>query len=228
MRALPGRETRSSLAQPASLSRSGLKEEQRSRILLATGELVAKRGFEAVTIALIVKRARVSYKTFYKHFANKEECFLELFDRTVAEIRGRIEARLAATPEAPWPEQVTLAIRTLFETFLAEPLIARAVVVEAPTVGPVIVERYQEAMNMLAPLLRRGRALNDEAAGLPPTLEVTLAGGVIWSAYQRLIVGEVDRIATLLPESVEFVLRPYLGPGEAAKWAAAAAAVGAA
>ena len=76
---------------------------------------------------------------------------------------------------------------------------------------------------MLAPLLRRGRELNAEAAGLPPTLEVRLAGGVLWSAYQRLIVGEVDRIATLLPESIEFVLRPYVGRDEAARWAEAAA-----
>jgi AcrR family transcriptional regulator len=222
MRALPGRESRSRSAEPPGLTRAGQKEEQRRRILLATGELVAKRGYEAVTIALIVKRAHVSYKTFYNHFANKEECFLELFDRTVEVIRERIDATLAESPEASWPEQVAIAIRTLFETFLAEPLIARAVVVEAPTVGPAITRRYQEAMNMLAPLLQRGREQSPEAAGLPPTLEVTLAGGVIWSAYQRLIVGEIDRIATLLPESIEFVLRPYVGRDEAARWAEAA------
>jgi AcrR family transcriptional regulator len=219
MRALPGRDSRSSLSDPVVLRRDNLNEEQRARILLAAGELVAKRGYEAVTIALIVKRAHVSYKTFYKHFANKEECFLEFFDRTMETIRGKIDAALGESGEAPWPEQVVLAVRTLFETFLSEPLIARAMVVEAPTVGPVIIERYQEAMNMLAPLLEQGRALSDEAEQLPPTLEVTLAGGVIWSAYQRLIVGEVDRIAALLPESVEFVLRPYLGRDEAARWA---------
>jgi AcrR family transcriptional regulator len=221
MRALPGREsrTRTSLSDPAALHRDNLKEKQRARILLATGELVAKRGYEAVTIALIVKRAHVSYKTFYKHFANKEECFLEFFDRTMEEIRGRIDAAPADSVDAPWPEQVVVAVRTLFETFLSEPLVARAIVVEAPTVGPVIIERYQEAMNMLAPLLKRGRAFSDEAEQLPPTLEVTLAGGVIWSAYQRLILGEVDRIAALLPESIEFVLRPYLGRDEAARWA---------
>jgi AcrR family transcriptional regulator len=220
MRALPGRESRSPVATPAVSSRGSVKQEQRKRILLATGELVAKRGYETVTIALIVKRARVSYKTFYNHFANKEECFLELFDRTVEQIRGTIDDRLDESGDADWAEQVAIAIRTLFETFLSEPLIARAIVVEAPTVGPVILKRYQEAMNMLAPLLRRGRESGAEAAALPPTLEVTLAGGVIWSAYQRLIVGEVDRIATLLPESVEFVLRPYLGREEAARRAA--------
>jgi AcrR family transcriptional regulator len=220
MRALPGSESRSGLSDSVALHRDNVKEEQRRRILLAMGELVAKRGYEAVTIALVVKRAHVSYKTFYKHFGNKEECFLELFDRTIEQLRERIDTRLGESADAPWAEQVVIAIRTLFEAFLAEPLIARAIVVEAPTVGPIILKRYQEAMNMLAPLLQRGRESGAEAAALPPTLEVTLAGGVIWSAYQRLIVGEADRIATLLPESVEFVLRPYLGQEEAARWAA--------
>ena len=42
---------------------------------------------------------------------------------------------------------------------------------------------------------------------------------MLWSAYQRLIVGEADRIEALLPEAIEFVLRPYLGEAEAARWA---------
>jgi hypothetical protein len=74
-------------------------------------------------------------------------------------------------------------------------------------------------MKALSPLLRHGRELGPAAAQLPETLEDTLAGGVLWSAYQRLIVGEVDRIEALLPEAIEFVLRPYIGEGEAARWA---------
>jgi hypothetical protein len=34
-----------------------------------------------------------------------------------------------------------------------------------------------------------------------------------------LIVGEVEEIEGLLPESTEFVLRPYLGAASAAQWA---------
>lgn len=72
MRALPGRASRTSLADPAAVTREGVKRDQRRRILRATGELVAKRGYNAVTVELIIKRARVSFKTFYVHFPNKE------------------------------------------------------------------------------------------------------------------------------------------------------------
>jgi AcrR family transcriptional regulator len=207
------------LADPAKVTRAGIKQDQRQRILRATGELVAKRGYNAVTVELIIKRARVSFKTFYLHFTNKEACFLELFDSVTVGAREATEAALAAEPDAPWPRQVVIALHALFETILGDPLIARATIVEAPTVGPVIAGRYQAVMNSLSPLFALGRKFNPAAEALPATLEDTLAGGVLWSAYQRLIVGEVDRIEALMPDAIEFVLRPYLGEAEAARWA---------
>jgi AcrR family transcriptional regulator len=219
MRALPGRASRTSL--PHGVTRATVKEDQRQRILRATAELVAERGYHAVTVELIVKHARVSFKTFYSHFSNKEECFIELFETVMAEARERMEAAVARERRsgAPWAQQVAAALRALFDVFLADPLVARASIVDAPTVGPVMIDRYQQAMSGLTPLLRQGRALVPDADELPPTLEDTLAGGLLWSAYQRLIVGEVDRIETLLPDAVIFVLRPYVGEREAAKWA---------
>lgn len=206
---------------PFGVTRATVKEDQRQRILRATGELVAERGYHAVTVELIVKHARVSFKTFYSHFANKEECFVELFETVMAEARERMEAAVEREREsgAPWPQQVAAALRALFDVFLADPLIARASIVDAPTVGPVMIDRYQGAMSGLTPLLRQGRELVPNANDLPPTLEDTLAGGLLWSAYQRLIVGEVDRIEALLPDAVVFILRPYVGEREAAKWA---------
>jgi AcrR family transcriptional regulator len=218
MRALPGRDSRASLEDsPARVTRDSVKADQRQRILRATGELVAKRGYNAVTVELIVKRAKVSYKTFYAHFSNKEEAFLELFDAVMAQTRAQIDAALVAEADAPWPQQVIAGLRALFNAFIADPLIARASIVEAPTVGPLIIERYEKAMTVISPLLRQGREAQPEE--LPATLEDTLAGGVLWSAYQRLIVGEAERIEALLPEAIEFVLRPYIGEAEAARWA---------
>jgi AcrR family transcriptional regulator len=203
-------------------TREGVKEDQRMRILRATGELVAKRGYNSVTVELIVKRAKVSFKTFYKHFPNKQATFLELFDLTVAETRADVNAALAAAQDASWPAQIVIALRTLFEAYRDDPLLARATIVEAPTVGPVILERYQDAMSGLVPLFRLGRGFDPEVGELPETLEETLSGGIVWSAYQRLIVGEADRIEALLPEAIEFVLRPYIGRAEASRWAATA------
>jgi AcrR family transcriptional regulator len=219
MRALPGRASRSSADAPVALTRENAHFDQRRRIIRATGELVAKRGYNDVTVEVIVKRAHVSFKTFYKHFPNKEACFLGVFESFVARSQEQIGAALAAEPKAAWPEQVVAALRALFELILAEPIIARACIVEGLTVSRALIPRYERSMRALSPLIRLGRDFNPEAAELPATLEDTLAGGVLWIPFQHLIAGEVERIEELLPEAVEFILRPYLGQKEAARWA---------
>jgi AcrR family transcriptional regulator len=217
MRALPGRESRVGVdAAPAAVTRSNAHRDQRRRILRAIAELVAKRGYADVTVELVVKRARVSYKTFYKHFAGKEECFKQLFDSAVGSTERAIGERLAAE-DGGWPDRVVIALGLWVERIAAEPLIARAVIVEAPTVGPSMLETYERVTKAFAPLFREGRALNPRGDELPETVEDTLSGSVVWSAYQRLIVGEADRLPELLPELIELVLRTYLGQAEAAR-----------
>jgi AcrR family transcriptional regulator len=217
MRALPGRQSRATPdAPPAAVTRTSAHADQRRRILRAVGELVAKRGYGDVSVELIVKRAHVSYKTFYKHFSGKEECFQALFDSAIRSSERTIRERLAAEPR-PWAEQVVLALSTLIERIVADPIIARAVIVETPTVGPRMHERYERATKALVPLFRAGRELNPRGADLPSTIEDTLAGSVFWSAYQRLIVGEAERLPELLPELIELVLRTYLGEAEASR-----------
>lgn len=203
-------------APPAAVTRSNAHADQRRRILRAVGELVAKRGYADVTVELIVKRAHVSYKTFYKHFSGKEECYIALFDSVLQSSERKVRERLAAE-QGPWAHQVAVALRSVVELIVADPIIARAVIVEAPAVGPGIRERYDRAVKALVPLFRAGRELNPRGAELPETIEDTLAGSVFWSAYQRLIVGEAERLPELLPEVTELVLRTYLGPVQATR-----------
>jgi AcrR family transcriptional regulator len=224
MRALPGRETRVAPdAPPAEVTRTSAHADQRRRILRSVGELVAERGYGDVTVELIVKRARVSYKTFYKHFAGKEQCFAALFDQTFDSIKAAVERQLAADSR-PWPEQVSLALRSFVASILADPVIARAVIVETPTVGPGLRARYEQATKAFAPLFREGRRLNPRGPELPETLEDTLSGSVFWSAYQRLIVGQADLLDDLLPDLIELVLHTYLGAEEAERIVRAEAA----
>jgi len=113
--------------------------------------------------------------------------------------------------------QVRLALGVFIELIVEDPIIARAVIVEAPTVGPGILDRYERSVRGFVPLFRAGRELNPRGKDLPPTIEDTLAGSVFWSAYQRLIVGQAERLRELLPELTELVLRTYLGQEEASR-----------
>jgi AcrR family transcriptional regulator len=198
------------------VTRESAHADQRRRILRSIGELVAKRGYADVTVELVVKRAHVSYKTFYKHFYGKEDCFIALFDSTVRDAERRI-ARGLETGADSWAERVVLALTIWIDGIVADPLIARSVIVEAPTAGPAMRERYERATKAFVPLFRAGRELNPRGAELPQTLEDTLSGSVFWSAYQRLVIGEAERLPEIMAGVIELVLRTYLGQAEAAR-----------
>ena len=68
-------------ASPACRGRSRLpvvavRASQRERLVRAVVAAVAQSGYPAVTVADIVRRARVSRAAFYTHFTDKEDCFL--------------------------------------------------------------------------------------------------------------------------------------------------------
>src|SRR6516164_1724305 len=58
------------------LPASHVRASQLERLRAATISAVAEAGYAAVTIADIVRRAKVSRAAFYAHFADKEDCFL--------------------------------------------------------------------------------------------------------------------------------------------------------
>lgn len=215
MRALPGKENRQPPG-PEPVSRDAAAADQRRRILEATAELIADRGYQETTMEEIVRRAKVGYNTFYKHFPDKEAAFLALLDaaieRTVASVEGAYQRE-----EGPWADRVGAALGALFADVAAHPDAARAVLVEAVAAGSDAAAKHEAALKRLAPLLRPGRELNPHRAELPQSLEETLAGGIVWVLGQRLIAGEADKLRGLLPETLEFVLRPYIGEEEAAR-----------
>lgn len=222
MRALPGRKSRTAgLDKPARVTRATVSGDQQERILRAATELVAKRGYADVSVELIVKRARVSFKTFYAHFKNKDAVFSKLFEDSFSAYEETAAA--AIDPEADWPDQVLAALDAFLTEVVADPALARACLVEAPTAGPEFLDRYEASLRALAALFRQGRSLSPRRDKLPSSLEETLAGSFLWSIYQRLIVGEVGEIEALLPSSAELVFRPYLGEAEARRLAAQAA-----
>jgi AcrR family transcriptional regulator len=186
---------------------------QRERILVATIELVAKRGYRGTSIDHIVKSARVGYAAFYELFEGKEECFCAAFDRVVEEAREQIAASVAVG--APWPEQVCAAINSLLELIAAEPFRARIVLTEAHTAGEAALRHHDGVLDQVALLLREGRTLGAGTSEPPPTLEEATVDGIVWLLNQRIVVGKVKNVDQLFPELALIVLEPYLGKAQA-------------
>jgi AcrR family transcriptional regulator len=215
VRALPGKENRQPPGREP-VSRDAAAADQRRRILEATAELIAEQGYQETTMEEIVRRARVGYKTFYKHYPDREAAFLALLEAATDYTVSHVEAAYERE-EGPWPDRVGAALGALFEDVAAHPEAAHAVLVEAVAAGSDAAAKHEAALKRLAKLLRPGRELNPRQAKLPESLEETLCGGVVWVLGQRLMAGEAGKLRGLLPETLEFLLRPYVGEEEAAR-----------
>ena len=199
-----------------------VSQNQRERILLATAELVAERGYQKTTIELIAKTSRVALVTFYEHFPSKEECFLAAFDESVAAAR-EVFAELL-NPEDPWQDQISAALEILLEMVVKEQARAKLCIVEAQAAGSAALGRYQGMLEGVAPKLREGREFNPRSSRLPDGLEVAIAGGIAWLVHQRLVAGKADELMALLPEMLQVTVTPYVGEVEAGRAADAAQA----
>jgi AcrR family transcriptional regulator len=193
------------------LSREVVEEHQRERVLGIAIEVFAKRGYPGTTVANIVEAAKIGTPTFQSLFGGKEQCFLQAYDRIVAVARERIAADLPK--KGAWPEKLHAAMRSLLELIEQAPLPARLVLVEVQTAGPAALDRYQASLDEVVALLRPGREhAQVPAEELPATLEFAIAGGLFWFLQQRVTIGEAANAAELLPEVLEIVAEPYLGP----------------
>ncbi len=199
------------------LSREQVAESQRERLLAAVAHVVAERGYQATTITEIVKNASVSSRVFYEHFASKEECFLAAFDAVLGHLQELIAA--AVEPHSDWPQQVIAALRTALRFFTAEPDLARLCLVEALTATPAVAIHFREAALTAIPLHEAGRAERPDGQTLPESTEDSLLGGLITLTSRSILTG-AESLQALLPDLVDFVLAPYLGPTVAKKLAA--------
>lgn len=189
------------------LPREELEAQRRDRVLDAAAAVFAERGYPASTVDDLLAAARIGVGSFYALFAGREDCFLALFDRTVEEARGAVEAAVAG--EDAWPERCRAALRAVLELAAAEPDRARVVLVEAQSAGAQAEARHARLLGEVAAALAGARAIERPGAPLPASFESSTAAGLAWLLHRRLATGDPLRVEELLPETTRIVLEPY-------------------
>lgn len=179
------------------------------RIINGLALEASEKGYRAVTVADVVKRAGIARNTFYENFSSKEQCFLAAQQYAMS---TALEQVVAAGGEIDrWPQRVEAGLAAFLAYVAREPALARTCMVEALAAGPASVRYYEESLQAFVSLFKIGRDVSPHGSELPETLEEALIGGVFWILYQRLLLAEPETIEDLLPELAEFALTPYLG-----------------
>ena len=142
---------------------------------------VSESGYLAVTVADIVRRARVSRAAFYAHFADKEDCFLAATAEGRKLMIAQVVSATRALPTGSCDEEVLRVACRAYLAFLAgEWAFARVFYVHMPAAGPRAVDRLDAAASLFADLNQkwhqRGREHHPEWPSVPPEAYLALAG----------------------------------------------------
>ncbi len=170
------------------------QNDHRDRLLEAMAHVAASQGLAAASIAAVVAEAGVSKRTFYEHFAGKDECFLALY-RAASESALRT-LREAVDPTQPWQHQVEHALGAYLAHLAAGPQLVRMLFVEIHQLGEVGTAVRREVMQALADFMLE--TIQDRSA-LTPALAMAAVGGIHELVLQAIERGEAAELERLTP-----------------------------
>jgi AcrR family transcriptional regulator len=181
--------------------------DQRERLIAAVPRVVAERGYEATSVADIVRGAAVSRNAFYKNFADKKECFAaahELGHERLFDVLMQ-PCEASATIE----DRVERSLTVGLEALAAEPDLARLLFVEAPSAGEEIALRYHQWLQRYGTLLRFAAPEMPPQSRPAPEVEGVIVGGVASRIASEVLHGRAKDLPGLRAPLVEYVLAFY-------------------
>jgi AcrR family transcriptional regulator len=179
-------------------------------LALAMIDAIAEHGYGKTTVADVISRAGVSRKTFYRHYANKQECFLATYDQISA--RAILQVEQAYQEADGWPGRVEAAIRALFEAAIENPGAVRLVLIEINALGPAGIERRERSIVHYERFLRDALKLAPGKGDSSETVSRAVIGGLNSVLYRRVLRGERAKLLEVIPDLVAWFTSYYPTP----------------
>ena len=176
------------------LSREQVHEAQTERLLAATTELLAARGYRGFGIGDIASRAGVSLQAFYRCFDSKDACVFAGYDRFITVLLQKMVA-VEVTPEDR-PGYTAALLDAYLATLQEDLVVARAYQMEIDALGPSARARRRDSLTLFAKFIREedARASEDGQPSQP------------WSAY----IGVVYAARQLASDALDTSAKPDL------------------
>lgn len=190
------------------LPRDYVVSNQRQRILDGTVSVVAGGGYAALTVEEIIAHAGVSRRTFYDHYANKEEAFLGAYDRIVEHLVAAVAAGFEQG--SSWEEGVRHGLDAFLRALAGEPTGAHVCVVEILAAGPRALRHRADAIERFQREFAQ-RAPSSEGFVGPLAVEAAI-GGLYEIVYRQVLRGQAAQLREIAPELLHSLLLPFSGP----------------
>lgn len=182
----------------------------RQRLLDGMAAAIVENGYADTTIADIVRHARVSKRTFYEYFPDKQACLLACYAANHARVIQAIKSRAPAPGNTPWDLRLLHGLRefltagesqlTLMSTLMVEILAAGR---EGLKARREVFQRFTDLLLDIAEGERQLRGASTEL--LSPSMASALVGGIHEILLNACEEGRVLNVKGLVERLADFI-----------------------
>jgi AcrR family transcriptional regulator len=198
---------------PDLLQRAFEDPAPRSRLIAAMALALFEKSYGAISVADVVRIARVSKRTFYEHFSTREACYLATYEALSGTLLDRVEQTLQSEPDVQ--QRLEAAVRTYLSSLQEVPALTRTFFLEIQLAGPDAVAArrkvFQRFAGTLQSIVRRGREDGADIRLLDESLAVAIVGAInelIMLCLEEERAHELSSLQRPVVELLEALLRP--------------------
>lgn len=182
-------------------------QEQRARIMQALVEVLAERGFANATVGVVVKRAKVSTRTFYHLFDGLEQGLIAIMDSVLENAATQVSRELEQAD--CWQDGVRSALAAVLAYFDRDPELARVCIVEALAGGPVVLEHRERLVEVFRwTVLQR---VEREIGEVSPLAAEGVVSSVLGIMHAHIVTAKPGPFVALLGPLLGLIMAPHLG-----------------
>lgn len=185
--------------------RDEVRRNQRERLYGAMVAAVSDLGYERTRVADLLAISGISRNTFYRHFSNKQHCFLATLD-AIAKAGARHIGAAYADRRGPWDQRLRAALDALVELIVAQPAAARLYYVDSYAAGPEAVAQVERRADQLQAVAMRSLAESPDHADMPPDLARAVLRGLRRVIQTRLRTRREDVLPAESPQLLGWAL----------------------
>jgi AcrR family transcriptional regulator len=193
------------------LSPEARRAEQRHRLLMAAMRVFAEQGYAQASVEAIVKRARVSRRSYYENFSDLSDALLQVYDMAASALLNAVDDAIRGKSDPM--EQVEAGMRAYLGLIQQHADISRVIHREIRSAGPMHVVRHELSIMRFVTLLSQ-RITEAYARGLvsrPPdeTALYAIVAGLEAVGMRYVDRGEEARIMEAAPVLVDLLFRGF-------------------
>lgn len=195
------------------MSSAEVARNQRERILYATAEVAARKGYVATTVSDIARAASLDRRVFYSHFPDKQRAFLAVHEFAVRHTMAI--AAEAYFSEERWPDRIWEGIRASCQFDATHAAITRIGFVESHAVGAAAIQRVEDSQAAFTIFLQEGYR---HAATPPPAIAPrAVIASIFEIGHRQALAGAAHLLPRLAAHASHLALTPFLGADAANK-----------